>query len=95
MKTHMMSRALEIVVVWTLLSTSTVSSQMPARAVGKLVITSTTPGATIVINGKVRTEVTPVTLLVSPGMYKVKIGNCDEQTVQVSSGDPISVNCPK
>jgi PEGA domain len=86
-------RALSIVLFWAVLNTTAVSSQMPARP-GKLVITSASPGATIVINGTTRPEVTPVTLIVPPGVYKVAVGNCSEQSIQVSSGDTKEVHCP-
>jgi len=69
-------------------------SQMPAP-LGKLNITSTTPGASITINDKQRNERTPVTLAVVPGTYKVIIGTCSVQSVTVRSGETQVVNCEK
>ena len=67
---------------------------MPAQP-GKIEISSTTKGLKIIINEKPRPEVTPVTLVVSPGTYTIKVGDCGEQPVQVSSGETKQVNCSK
>jgi PEGA domain len=93
MSTQMMSSLLKIALFCVLLTTLA-SAQMPARP-GKLEISSTTKGLKISINGKPRPEVTPVTLVVSPGAYTVKVGDCNDQPVQVSSGETTPVNCPK
>lgn len=93
MNIHPRSPALEIMFFLYLLLTPAMLLQMPARP-GKLVITSTPPGARIIINSQPRTEVTDVTLVVSPGLYKVVVGNCSEQDVQVSSGETKQVHCP-
>jgi hypothetical protein len=93
MSNHTMSRALEIALFWILVTAPGVSSQMPTRP-GKLHVTSTPQGETITINGTRRPEVTDVTLVVSPGAYKVSIGDCKEQSVQVSSGETKEVQCP-
>ena len=78
------------------------STQMPAPPpVGRLYITSTPPGASITINGKPRPEQTNVTLVVSPGNYKVLIsggpGNldCPAQDVSVRTGQTVTVACPR
>jgi ribosomal protein L2 len=93
MNIHPMSRALEIMLFFCLLLAPAMALQMPAQP-GKLVITSTPPGARIIINGELRTDVTDVTLVVSPGVYKVVVGSCSEQTVQISSGETKQVHCP-
>jgi hypothetical protein len=65
------------------------------QPLGKLQLTSTPPGASIVINDMTRSEKTPVTLAVYPGDYKVIIGTCQEQTVHVSAGETKTVDCSK
>jgi hypothetical protein len=93
MNSRTMSRGLEVALLLTLLSTPLASSQMPPRP-GKLVLTSTPPGAKIVINAQPRQEVTPITLVVTPGVYKVVVGSCAEQSVQIVAGDTKEVHCP-
>jgi hypothetical protein len=66
--------------------------QMPAP-LGKLHITSTPIGAAITINDLRRKEVTPVTLAVVPGTYRVSIGTCPVQAVVVASGETKEVVC--
>jgi hypothetical protein len=70
------------------------TSQMPAP-LGKLYITSTTPGASIMIGTQLRPEVTPVTLAVMPNTYSVKIGSCGPQTVTVKPSQTVAVNCAR
>ena len=94
MKTHTKSAALSLLLFGAFFYTSIASPQMPARP-GKIEISSSTRGLRIVVNGQARPEVTPVTLAVSPGTYTLKIGDCDEQSVQVSSGETKQVNCPR
>jgi PEGA domain len=70
------------------------ASQSPAP-LGKLFITSKSPGASMSINGTPRNEKTPITLAVVPGTYKVVIGTCAEQPVTVASGETKEVTCGK
>jgi hypothetical protein len=93
-KSYLMSPALEIIFCCAFMFTPAPSPQMPAQP-GSLQISSTTKGLKIIINERPRPEVTPVTLVVSPGTYTVKVGDCDQQTVQVFSGETKQVNCPK
>ena len=90
---RMMSLLPEIVVSWVLLTALAASSQYPAPP-GKLHITSVPPGQKIAINDSSRPEVTDATLVVSPGTYKVSVGQCPAQPVQVSSGETKEVHCP-
>jgi hypothetical protein len=83
-----------ILLCWTILFPLFLAGQVP-QPVGKLQISSATAGATITINGVLRKEVTPVTLAVSPGDYKVLIGSCAEQTVRVTAGESRNVSCAK
>lgn len=74
-------------------------SQMPPPPVGRLQITSTPQGAKIAINDQARPELTNVTLVVSPGNYKVSIvggpGNLNcVQSVQVQGGKTVVITCP-
>ena len=94
MNTHTRSAPLSLLLFWAFFYTPVASPQMPAQP-GKIEISSTTKGLKIIINGKPRPEVTPVTLVVSPGTYTVKVGDCSEQPVQVSSGETKQVNCSK
>lgn len=89
----MVSRSLEIVVSWALLIVPAGSWQMPARP-GKLHLTSSPRGQVIIIDKVQRTEVTDVTLVLSPGRYTVKVGNCEPQDVSISSGETKEVHCP-
>lgn len=89
----MMSRALEFALLGVLLNVPTALPQMPTRP-GKLHLTSSPPGQVIVINDVKRPEVTDVILIVSPGKYTVKVGNCQPQEVPVSSGETKEIHCP-
>lgn len=93
MNNHKRLRALKSVAFLTLLVAPAASSQMPAKP-GKLVITSDPTHAKIVINGTTISETTPATVVVSPGVYKVTVGTCAEQSVPVGSGDTKEVHCP-
>jgi len=93
MKIQTMSSALETAIFGAFLIASNASPQMPTRP-GKLHITSTPPAQTITINDALRAEVTPVTLVVSPGTYKVKIQQCAEHAYTVSSGQTQEIQCP-
>jgi hypothetical protein len=75
------------------LTAPTSSLQMPARP-GKLNLTSTPKGAKIIINHAERSEVTDVSLIVSPGTYTVQVGNCAEKPISVASGETKDVSCP-
>ena len=94
MKSRTITLPLDIVWLLLLVVSPAVGLQMPARP-GKLDISSTTRGLKITIDGKPRPEVTPVVLVVSPGTYSVVVGPCQAQSVQVSSGETKSVNCPQ
>jgi PEGA domain len=88
------SLAPEFVLCWILAFAPAVSPQSPAQP-GKLHITSTPTGAKIMVNGDTRPEVTPITLVVSPGKYTVQVGDCQPQNdVSVSSGNTTEVHCP-
>jgi PEGA domain len=75
-----------------LLAEPTGSQTLPA--LGRLHITSASPGAPITINGRLRPESTPITLAVMPQTYKVRIGSCAEQSVSVRVGATATVSCP-
>jgi hypothetical protein len=94
MGANTMASAARILFSWALLFPQFLASQMP-QPLGKLHMTSTTPGASITINGVRRKEQTPVTLAASPGDYKVLIGSCQEQTAHVSAGQITNVDCAK
>jgi hypothetical protein len=81
-----------IVFCLSLLMPQFLASQIP-QALGRLQITSTPSGASITINGSLRNEKTPVTVAVTPAVYKVKVGTCAEQTVRVSAGETRNVDC--
>jgi hypothetical protein len=75
-------------------------SQTPQPPVGKLEITSTPPGATVTIRDQPKTYQTNVTLVVSPGNYKVSITggpgnlNCQPPEVYVQGGKTVTITCP-
>ena len=95
MRANRVVGASAILFTWAFLLPSPLASQMPAP-LGRLHITSTPPGASITINGVLRTNnTTPVTLAVVPGTYAVIIGSCKEQTitVTVASGETKEVTC--
>jgi hypothetical protein len=69
------------------------SSQKPP-ALAKLYIYSNPPGASIEINGAPRNDKTPVTLVVIPSTYSVKVGPCVAQSVTVASGETKEIDCP-
>jgi hypothetical protein len=87
-----------LLLLWCLmLLPTTLSSQMP-REPGVLVVTSSPPGATITINGKLMKPQTDARFVVSPGTYRVVIDragslHCDKN-VKVASGMPTTVSCP-
>jgi hypothetical protein len=89
---------LEIVLLSTWMLTDASPSQV-TPALGRLHITSMPTGASITINGKLRPELTNVTLVVNPGKYTVSVTdgsklNCRSKTVQVSKGQTVEVTCP-
>ena len=86
------SRA-RILFCWVLLFPQFLAPQM-SQPLGKLLITSTTPNMSIIINKVPRKEVTPVTLVVFPGRYDVKIGKCPNESVNVLAGQTARVDCP-
>jgi hypothetical protein len=93
MKTRNTSPVLKCFFCLAFLTAPISSLQMPARP-GQLQLTSVPKGAKIKINGAERSELTNTTLIVSPGTYKVQVGNCTEQTVAIASGDTKEVSCP-
>jgi len=94
MTANIRSLAPEVALCWILAITPAVSPQSPAQP-GKLHITSTPTGAKIIVNGDTRPEVTPITLVVSPGTYTVQVADCQPQKdVSVSSGNTTEVRCP-
>ena len=84
-----------ILLAWLL---SPVMSAQITPALGRLRITSMPRGANITINGRMRPELTDVTLVVAPGQYAVSISggpgklNCSKR-VQVSRGQTVEVTC--
>ncbi len=57
---------------------------------GALMLSSTPPGATILVNGKAVTEVTPARLVLPPGTYKITVeknGQSSTTTVEIHNGD--------
>jgi hypothetical protein len=93
MRTDAMVLALGFLFSWTLPLPKTSAFQKPP-ALAKLFINSSSAGASIEINGTPRSETTPVTLIVIPSTYSVKIGSCPAQSVTVASGETKEVDCP-
>ena len=53
-------------------------------------LSSSPPGAAILVNGKTVTEVTPARLSLAPGTYKITVeknGLSSENTVEIKNGD--------
>src|ERR1700690_3456625 len=97
----MSSLALEIFLFSFWLLPPAGSSQITSPVLGRLHITSKPPEANITINGNPRPEKTDVTLVVSPGNYKVAItggpgglNSPGEIPFNVSSGQTVEVRCP-
>jgi serine/threonine protein kinase len=68
--------------------------EMPAvilhSQVGVLMLSSSPPGAGILVNGKAMTEVTPARLSLAPGTYKITVeknGQSSVNTVDIKNGD--------
>jgi serine/threonine protein kinase len=68
--------------------------EMPAvilhSQAGVLMLSSSPPGAVILVNGKTVTEVTPAKLSLAPGTYKITVeknGLSSENTVEIRNGD--------
>ena len=93
-RTNPMANAFRILFCLAFLAPQPSASQMPAP-LGKLHITSTSAGASIIINDIKRKEVTPVTFAVVPGTYRIVIGTCPEQPITVASGETKEVGCVK
>ena len=71
--------------------------QMPPQP-GKLAISSEPPGATVSINGKVMSQHTNATFLVSPGTYAIVVTSQDGRlkctgSLSVTSGQTASADC--
>jgi hypothetical protein len=60
------------------------------RMTGALSISSTPPGATIVVDGQPRAEKTPAVLRLPVGTYRLQVVNdsvrTDEETIQITDG---------
>jgi hypothetical protein len=89
---HRRSPIFEAALFWVLLLPAGLPSQTPPQS-GKLIITSTPKGATIVINGQKMQQLTDATFVVSSGTYRVSVAdadgnlkNCATKNVSVSSG---------
>ncbi len=57
---------------------------------GVLLLSSTPPGASILVNGKPVTETTPAQLSLAPGTYKISVqknGIQSVNTVEIRNGD--------
>jgi hypothetical protein len=99
MRTGMQSLALRVGLLVICLLSSPILSQI-TEPKGFLHITSTPPGANILIKGNLRPELTDVTLVVYPGQYGVSVRggpgnlNCPEKIFQVSAGQTVEVSCP-
>src|SRR5215813_10362810 len=80
-----------------LLAAGGVGSQVPP--VGRLVISSDPPGATVTINGNPMDQHTNATFTVSAGTYTVSVASadgglrCPEKSVPVSPGQTVSYTC--
>ena len=68
--------------------------EMPAVVLhaqgGVLMLSSSPPGATILVNGKAVTEVTPARLTLAPGTYKIAVeknGQSSVSNVEIKNGD--------
>jgi hypothetical protein len=73
------------------------SSQRPQLA-GKLTITSTPPGARIIIDNQLMGQSTPFTFVVSPGDHYVAVKsadltNCGTKKASLTAGSVMSLNC--
>ena len=67
------------------------------KAAGTLMITSDPPGATITINNKVQSQMTPATINLPPGTYTVKVekdGKSQTDRVEIRNGNTNLVRIP-
>jgi hypothetical protein len=67
-------------------------------SLGRLVISSEPPGATVTINGKQQNQLTNASFVVSAGKYTVSVANADgklkcSDTLIVSVGQVVKRNC--
>jgi hypothetical protein len=98
MKARRMLPASETILCFLLLFPGFLSSQRPP-APGKLLVTSTPPGAKIMIDKHSMGKQTDFTFVVSPGDHYVSVTTpsmpkCANPTkVSISSGSAISINC--
>jgi PEGA domain len=96
-KTSRYKTSLKTVLVSILLCPASLRPQM--LPVGRLVISSEPPGATVTINGKPQRQPTNATFVVSSGDYKVSVAGpdgktmCAVTTVTVSQGQTVTRNC--
>jgi hypothetical protein len=93
------SPVFEAALFWLLLLPAGLPSQTPKKT-GKLIVTSTPQGATIVINGQKVPQPTNATFVVSAGTYRVsvadaegKLKNCATKVFSVSSGSQTTAYC--
>lgn len=87
---------LEAALFWFLLLPAGLPSQTPQKT-GKLIVTSTPQGATIMINGKKAGQPTDATFVVSAGTYRVSVTagnlNCPARAFAVASGSQTRAHC--
>jgi len=90
---------LEAALFGVLLLPAGLPSQTPQKT-GKLIVTSTPQGATIVVNGKKVPQPTDATFVVSAGTYRVSVTdadgnlkNCGTKAFSVSSGSQTRAHC--
>jgi PEGA domain len=96
MTVYRMQRRLNRLLGWILLL-APLLAQTPGKP-GRLIINSTPPKATIVINGQTWGELTNAIVVMPPGTYNVSVAsselkNCPTTPVTVQAGSETEVNC--
>jgi hypothetical protein len=99
MRAKRMLRAIKLFLCWAMLCPPVLPLQAPS--LGRLVIASDPPNATITINDKVMSQPTDSTFVVGPGTYSVAVkggpGNlsCAAKNIAISAGQSVKVTCTK
>jgi hypothetical protein len=98
MKANKTLRVIKLMLCWIILCPPVLPFQAPS--LGRLVIASDPPNATITINGKVMTQQTEATFVVGPGTYSVVVrggpGNLScAKDVLISAGQSVKVICTR